>query len=367
AGELQRGVSLLFEAAESAAGTDMRAALRLLLLRDDALADLDGNHAGRIDGWLLASRVARAASRPAEGLDWGRKALELARFHQDREAIVRALQCICSCQRLLGEIDEARRAIENALHLSDGLPPMLRAETLYQCAAVMLDTGEIRGCERTVRRAMQLPQEVTRRVRSGALLGYVMALQGDMEGALTTLHELLPVAEGSGDRGSISDLHNVLGEVERIRGREERAEGHYRKALEVLAGTGIVAPACRANLAQTLLARGDVREAKTMLDRVSQEAHEIGARMLILVAHAGLVACAADMRSWGAMDANLQALEDDRGGLATEDIATCLRYAGTHAMVLEKGELGRRALVLAAAQFEQLGRREEAADLRELL
>ncbi len=367
AGEIERGVALLYEAAERAVGTDMRAAQRLLQIRDDALAERDPKHPGRIDGWLLASRVAAARLQPVEALRWAEKALALARHHQDRAAVVRSLQSICSARRMLGEIDAARRAIENALHLSNGLPPSLRAETLYQRAAVMLDSGEIESAERTARRVMELDDDPRRLMRAGPLLGYTLAIQGEVEEARATLEELLPLAERTGDRAAHADLLNALGEVERLQGRDREAEARYREALALIAGTGIVVPACRANLAQTLLARGEVEEARVMLRRVRDEAYEIGARMLILVAHAGLAACAADRREWDELDTHLTALEKDPGGLATEDIVTWLRYAGTYATLMGKTTLGQRALRVAVAQLRRLGRDEDAADLEELL
>jgi tetratricopeptide (TPR) repeat protein len=367
AGDLQRGVTLLYEAAESAAGSDMRASLRLLQLRDDALAERDVHHPGRIDGWLLASRVCRGAAKPADALEWADRALAAARHHDDREATVRALQCVCSSSRMLGRIREARLAIEAALELSDDLLPELRAETLYQCSGVLLDTGDLAAAERTVRRAMKLDQPPARRVRSGAMLGYLTALQGRIPAARKTLSKLLPLAESTNEQASIADVHTVLGEVERMCGRDDRAETHYRRALEAIAGTGIVAPACRANLAQVLLHRGDVGEARAILRQVQQEASEIGARLLILVAKAGLAACAADQRRWTRLSEHLDVLEADPGGLAAEDLAQLLRFAGTHAMVLEQPDLGRRALRLALEQYVLLGREEEAADLRAIV
>ena len=367
AGEIDQAVHLLLESAESTASADMRSALRLLVLRDEALEALDAQHPARIDGWLVASRVTRAASRPAEALSWGEKALELSQIHGDRERVVRSLQCICSAQRMLGDLDAARRAVETALHLSTGLSPHLRAETIYQSASILLDRGDLQGCVRTLRRALQLEQEPTRRIRSLTVLGYALAQTGQVQEALTALREVLPLAEAEGDRACLSDLHNVLGEVERVNGRDDRAEEHYRKALDVVAGSGNVAPACRANLAQLLLRRGETREARAMLERVKSEAHDTGARILILVAHAGLAACDVDLRCWDGLERHLSALERDPGGLAVDDLASCLRYAGTHALVFGKVELGRRALTLAADQYAQLGRDDEANDLRELL
>ncbi|MCB9677181.1 MAG: protein kinase [Alphaproteobacteria bacterium] len=365
-GQLTRAASMLLDAARQAAGTDLRAALRLLQLRDEALEEHDADDPARVEGWLLASEVCRLGANPDSGKRWARTALHWASARRNRELTVRALQESAACDRMTGDLVHARHHVDAAMRMSEGLPAPVRAATLYECGATLLDSGDLKGAERAVTRALDLFPDVERRVRAAATLGYILAQTGQAKQARRMLMEILPEAEGSGNLLRLADLHNALGEIARAAGDLDMAEDHYRTALTTLEGTGIVDPAYRANLALVLFSRGDVGQARELLASVMREADQVGARMLTLMAHAGLAACAADQRDWRGLRVHLVALREDSGGLVADDIARCLRYAGTNAMAMEQTHLGRMALELAAIQFRSMGQHDNADEVLRL-
>jgi len=365
-GELDRAANLLLEAARTAAGTDLRAALRLLQLRDEALEEHDAEDPSRVEGWLLASEVCRLGADPSTGTRWARTALHWASARRHRELTARALQECAACDRMRGDLVHARHHVDAAMQLSEGLSRPIRASTLYECGATLLDSGDLKGAERAVTRALELFTDVDRRIRAAALLGYILAQNGMARQARKMLLQILPEAQATGSRLRLADLHNALGEVARSAGENELAEKHYRTALSTLKGTGIIDPAYRANLALVLFARGEVSEARDLLADVMREADQLGARMLTLMAHAGLSACAADQRDWRSLRLHLVALREDIGGLVAEDIAQCLRYAGTNAMAMGQTQLGRMALELAALQYRALGHHDDADEVVQL-
>jgi serine/threonine protein kinase/tetratricopeptide (TPR) repeat protein len=365
-GQLERAADMLLDAAQKAAGTDLRQALRLLQLRDEALEEHDADDPARVEGWLLASHVCRLGANPDVGTRWAHTALHWASARRHRELTVRALQSSAACARMTGDLMHARHHVDAAMRLSEGLRAPIRAATLYECGATLMDTGDVKGAERAITRALELFPDVDSRVRSASLLGYILAQSGEASRARSMLLDILPEAEASGNRLRLSDVHNALGEVARAAGQLEQAEEHYRRALDTLDGTGIVDPAYRANLALVLFARGDVGQARELLADVMREADQVGARMLTLMAHAGLAACAADQRDWRSLRLHLVALREDTGGLVADDIATCLRYAGTTAMAMEELHLGRMALELAAVQYRAMSQHKLAEDVLRL-
>ncbi|MEZ4317403.1 MAG: protein kinase [Myxococcota bacterium] len=366
AGHLDEAATMLLDASRAAAGTDLRAALRLLQLRDEALEEHDADDPSRVEGWLLASEVCRLGANPDTGTRWARTALHWASARRNRELTVRALQESAACARMTGDLVHARHHVDAAMRLSEGLPAPYRAATLYECGATLLDSGDLKGAERAVTRALELFQDVERRVRAASLLGSILAQTGNAKEARKMLLDILPEAESSGNRLRLADLHNALGEIARTAGNLDLAEEHYRTALTTLEGTGIVDPAYRANLALVLFSRGDVGQARELLASVMREADQVGARMLTLLAHAGLAACAADQRDWRSLRVHLVALREDSGGLVADDIARCLRYAGTNAMAMEQTHLGRMGLELAAVQFRSMGQHEQADEVLRL-
>ena len=200
-----------------------------------------------------------------------------------------------------------------------------------------------------------------RRCRAGILLGYTITQRGRLDDAKATLLRVIPDAKATGRRGQVADLHNALGEIARTAGDLDEASKRYRLAIR--ASRDAVDPAFSTNLALVHIATGDFGDAEELLTAVLKVASRQRVRVLELVAHSGLAACAAHAQDWKALREHLSVLRDDATGVAAPDLARMLDITARLADAGGQDRMARVARQAAARQYRALGREAEAVAL----
>ncbi len=232
----------------------------------------------------------------------------------------RALYGRAECAKILGLLPESREAYERA-------------------ALLFASVGENEG-----------------RVLSG--LADLAIREGDVERAIGLAHRAFALFTAAGMRYHLGIASNLLGDLERNRGRSETARAHYESAIETFASFGshevwIV----RVNLALLDVAASEYERAEAVLVEVELDLERAGrdgyARLARCVRLPGLAARGA----YTAFDAIVDEVEPELDALIDPDVLSVLERATVVLAAAGQSERAARMAKLADAQRRSLARK----------
>lgn len=295
----------------------------------------------------LAEELHWPALRWAATLEAGRCALNVG---QHDEAL-----------RLLSQAWEGARAVSD-LTTAGAAARMLGLTTSYR--------GDTEAARHTVRWAFDAFDRLGEQLR--AAWAAITASQIDKQaGDLGATERWLRVAEaraaGPGGEAVRAEVHNGLGEVSRLLGRDEEAVDQYREALRWMVETGSTDRAVvEANLGLVLLRRGAFIDARTTLLPAREDFTLQQRADLVSLVDLGLAWGAAGLQQWEEWDERCRLALDAlaRTGFRYFDVADVAERAAL--LALSHGQPARAVALfdLAIQQFDSLHRPADADRVR---
>jgi len=346
---------------------------------DEARRLLDGVPAdgieGELRGWLLEARAsvnlvggdfeqarrdARSASDLFEGAGQG-PGLARARL-LEADAIYRA-----------GQLDDAVAALGRAGEIARRVgDDRVALDALWREARVLRQLGRLDAAREGFDRAVEAARAQDALVVEGIglrELGNLCLLGGDEGAAEQFFGQSIACFERSGSRAEVATTRNSLGELARARGRLAEARGEYAAALGVAKAYGLVAEsvAFLVNLAITELemdrvasAQRRVREIDRLLPRGTP--HRLGPYVEGLRA-----AVAADGYAWETAEEGLSRLIGAEGLPRDPDLVRLLVRTGRLASQGGQPALALDAWDLVLAMAHEMGDEQTAQRAREAL
>ncbi|MFJ1595424.1 hypothetical protein [Streptomyces sp. NPDC088261] len=204
-----------------------------------AAARASGSRAG--EGRMLTSGAIglRTAGRYGESAEWYTRALEHATYDGDVRQQAQALNGLGHLSLLTSQLDEARGYFENALRLRESIGYRRGAAlSRRRLGETALAAGELAtAADHLVRAHAELDaqEEHYEAARALALLGHVLASDGDHEGGTARLREALAMFRGAGARSEHWQARSLewLGQAAERRGDGEEAGRCYEAAREL--------------------------------------------------------------------------------------------------------------------------------------
>jgi predicted ATPase/DNA-binding SARP family transcriptional activator len=196
-------------------------------------ADADGD----LRAWVLTA-MADLASNQGEALrsgGWAQQAAEHFRRTGDRRGLAKALLALASARGNAGALDEADRAVTEALILTRDLgDATLAGHGLNFASFVATRRGDHRTAERLSRQEVQTWRAAGSRIGEATALRHVaVALRylGRFDEAAALCEQALAVWSELGDTPSIAHVQLTLADIARLRGDDEAALRGYETAL----------------------------------------------------------------------------------------------------------------------------------------
>jgi ATP/maltotriose-dependent transcriptional regulator MalT len=273
AGRLEQVPAPLLRAARAAAGCfafadAARAWERLLELADRVPEAWSATGLDRAGVLVELARAHRFGPTPEHGIAPLEEAIGLLADDAERAAL--ASEQLARQLIDLGRVAEAQRAVEAAVELAAGAPPVrARAESTY--AGVLMVTGQYELSRRRAERALGLvPEgsETWERSHALAVLGVDLVNLGDVPRALDSLDEAMAISRRIDDPEAV--LRDYVNRVyvleaagrygEAVRVADEGLAHSERQNLFAVAGTLLLG-----NKASALIALGELRAAQEAL------------------------------------------------------------------------------------------------------
>ncbi len=322
------------------------------------------------ENWVLLARVATMQGRFEEALTWAEKAERQARRWGWRSVLPEALEVMGTIAHERGDQSSATDAFLKARELYEWNEDMMGvADCLFGLGESVYKLGHHDESESYHLAGLALA-EADGNVRSMAKhllgLGFVQLWRGDLEGAVASFRRQLGLLEGIGNRFRIAQCMSALGEVARQSGDLALAERHYRRALTIDEAIGSNREWIdRLNVALVLLARGEYREAREMIEEVRHRLGDGAEPAQRVLVHTELLPCLAENGEWHAWDRHF----DEATGLLREtrlkdgDVAWLLVLAGQRAMAANDPVRARHCYELGIQQWRALGRPDRADEV----
>jgi serine/threonine protein kinase/tetratricopeptide (TPR) repeat protein len=323
---------LLRGAAERRETSDYAVAQSLLAQRDDTLQVLS---AGRRDprwgdGWVLRARIHLHQGQLDEVFRWAGRAITGGTEAEWIDIRSDALRLLGDAARRRGNLKQAVELYERCLSTEarHGV-----AASFWGLADVLRQQGDLERAHELFDRSERLYEEI-----------------GDDHGMTDHLIGLADLArqrrdaveaqrwyglardrfEALGNQYGVARSLNGLGEAARLGNDLARAGGLYLQSLGILerlsSADGLFP---RVNLALVDLGGGRYAEARDGLEEIRAQLDGLGWGGLLACVHAGLLACAAHDRAWGAWETTFGRLTEllAASGLQDPDIAWCAELA----------------------------------------
>jgi len=170
--------------------------------------------------FLLKRGRAELRSRKFEGA-W-RTFSEAKRLAGDRGQSLRALYGLGTACRSLGRIEDARRAYERVLELTEeGENRTERVEALHQLGLLAKDSGRLKKAAEYLREALREAESLGDRPRGAVALnnlGNVLTALGEHEEAVACYHRSIDRRREMGDLRGLAITHNSLAQAHILRG-----------------------------------------------------------------------------------------------------------------------------------------------------
>lgn len=322
---------LLRGAAERRETSDYAAAQSLLVQRDEALQTLG---AGRRDprwgdGWVLRARIHLHQGQLDEVFRWAGQAVTGAADDEWTHIRSEALRLLGDAARRRGNLRQAVELYERCLSIES---PHGVAASLWGLADVLRQRGDVERARELFDRSERLYGEIADdHGMADHLIGLAdLARQRrDAAEAERWYRKARDRFEELGNQYGVARSLNGLGEAARLRQDLARAGGLYLQSLGILerlsSADGIFP---RVNLALVDLGGGRFGEAREALEEVRGQLEQLGWGGLLACVHAGLLACTAHQRAWGAWEESFGVLKELlANGLQDPDIAGCAELA----------------------------------------
>ena len=267
------------------------------------------------------------------------------------------------------DYDACTALLEEALGLLDGLDrPDVLATVLRFTGAVRLFSGHPSRGEEPLAEAGRLfdslPDHHLQAAYCRLLLAQGSKQAGDLDESDRWLGEARVRFEAIGSRLGRAECSNAQGELARLRGDLPSAEACYRDALtDWEALDSIDTAVARANLGLVLSARGRFADARSTLEAALRRFVAEGRDDLRAATQIALLTSVAAARDWTAWETLITegTATLDRVGLKYVDVAREAERAGERAWQAGSPARADDAWALAEAQWEALGRPEDAA------
>lgn len=363
AGRLREAVDALLKAAnECLTEQDVKHADELLERREEALTQLQVSTSNPIwgEGWLAMAKGRIYQDRFSEAQAQAEKAQRAARRH-GWSLLPEALRTLGTVARRRGEFEAAADLYHQALSpFEEQNDATGLAYSLHGLAEVVQRRGDSDLAYDLTEKALKHFREVNNDVgvaMSLKMLGQISHSRGNERRCEDLFRQALRLYERLGHKFGVANAHNVLADVARHQGDFEAAERGYRQSLEHLAAVGGQGLIPRLNLGLTLVGRGELQQAKALLEEVLQSFKAQNRLGFLVFVHAALMACAPGEHDWHAWDRHHQAI---RRLLSSHvqydrDIAWCAQLAAANAA--DAGERARagEAYELALDQWKGVG------------
>ncbi|MFP5286224.1 MAG: tetratricopeptide repeat protein, partial [Thermoanaerobaculia bacterium] len=342
---------LLRGAAERRETSDYAAAHSLLAQRDEALQSLSAGRrdARRGDGWVLRARIHLHQGQLDEVFRWAGRAVTGGTEDEWTRIRSEALRLLGDAARRRGNLRQAVELYERCLSTD---APHGVAASLWGLADVLRQRGDLDRARELFERSERLYQEIgDDHGVADHLIGQAdLARQlRDADGAERWYRRARRRFEQLGNQYGVARSLNGLGEAARLRSDLARAGGLYLQSLGILerlsSADGLFP---RVNLALVDLGGGRFAEAREGLEEIRDRLDHLGWGGLLACVHAGLLACAAQARAWGAWEASFGRLTEllAASGLQDPDIAGCAELSAKLAE-----DAGREAWARAAREL----------------
>lgn len=318
---------LLRGAGERRETSDYAVAQSLLAQRDEALQTLG---AGRRDprwgdGWVLRARIHLHQGQLDEVFRWAGKAVTGGSEDEWTRIRSEALRLLGDAARRRGNLRQAVELYERCLEIGS---PHGVAASLWGLADVLRQRGDVERARELFDRSERLYEEIgDDHGMADHLIGMAdLARQRrDADEAERWYRKARDRFEELGNQYGVARTLNGLGEAARLRQDLARAGGLYLQSLGILerlsSADGIFP---RVNLALVDLGGGRFGEAREALEEIRGQLEDLGWGGLLACVHAGLLACTAHQRAWGAWEESFGALKELlAGGLQDPDIIGC--------------------------------------------
>ena len=229
-----------------------------------------------------------------------REAIAAARAIGDPDTIVFALLRSSWAWWVNGDIDAARRALQEALqhsestgaerHLSTVLG-WLGVNTAFRGAFVEGVEYSVRANERAAASGSSLQRAITLRI-----VVYAALWRGDLDAGVTVAQEAVDAAIDAGARQQIGQSYQVLGDALAAGGELGRAREAHERAIAHLSGSPSQGHRAetRTRLVKTLVSLGDLDEARRQADLARTEVAANDVYTVATAAAALAAVCAAE-------------------------------------------------------------------------
>jgi len=220
--------------------------------------------------------------KPPAALRAAGPAQQLARDAGDPLLEAEVLRLRAAIARLVGNAQDSRRLVEQALALCDRTatdtgrpaPPILvaRATILDQRGAALWYIGRLEAAIESYAEALVIYRALgmdRREARALDNMGMVFSALGEYEEALAHYKSALKLDQALGDRSHIARKLGNIGQCYSDLGDVDRAESYLGKALKLAEQTGDLAAAAEAavSLGQAKLQRGHARAGLDLFER----------------------------------------------------------------------------------------------------
>ena len=326
------------------------------------------------DCWVLRARVATLQGNLEESVMWAERAEENARRWDRSRVVAEATRERAVVAYHRGRPDEALERFHQARATFEALEdPIGVAQCHIGTGDVRYRLGNLAGAADRYLDALATVGSTTNTIESAAALwglGYVALWQGQSERARRLFGRQRKIAERSANRHGIGRCLNGLAEVARIEGELDLADELYLESIAIFEAIG--SPEARIgqlNRALVLMARGDLVEARNILETVRPTMDGAVGRIELVQMYAMLLPTEADAGAWSAVDEHLTILERllEECRFVDGDIAWSLDLAARR--LRQSGEVARAvaAYRVAAPMWRALQRTNELRDTERAL
>ncbi len=319
-------------------------------------------------GHLQAGCRHQLEGRLADALTSFAQAIDLARGEQDQSTLAEALRRFAVLHQQQGESDAARRYANESHQLAAAEGDTdLAAEALNTLAGIAFETGDLDHAATTYQQAQETGSANAPLLsRIDQNLGNIASIRGDQQAAELHYRRALAGHDEAGDNRLAAQVHHNLGMLEADRERWEMAHRHYSRAsyLAGLVGDVHLEALCALNRAELHYALQQYEEARQLaeralatFDRTNSVADKPDAyRVLGMVFYATGMPTLAESRLYSAIMA-----ADATGGRLSEAEA----WRALSELQADQGNIleARASLARARLLFQGLGAKADVKDV----
>jgi len=316
----------------------------------------------RIEAALLEAQMARQQGRIDAASERLAFAEAAARQHEDSPWLTEILCEGSIVAYRAGQLDVAVSRSHEGEALAVQNTPLLVACCLEVRGRSFTDRGELQQAQRCFDDALSIYRDagVFRGMASCQLgLGWVAMTQGALPVAHRQIEEARATCEDRQLRMLSGVCMNMLGEIERQRGRLAESQRCYREAVRRHQSCGALATSMIAelNLALVHLESDEFVQARSLASAVNQSIQVSGARQFLAAVHLILLVCAAAAERWADWSKHFEAARTllHESGQVHGDLATLAQRAARMARDAGHAQRASEAFGLAEQQWRRLG------------